>query len=336
MDVLLSKLGANAEGTLLAMLEQSRDCIKLITPDGRLEFMNPNGREAMAIEDFNKVAGEEWWSLWPEPMQAPVRKAVEGAARGHRSRFEGYCPTAKGEPRWWDVSVTPIRGASGEVEHILSTSRDITLRMNERMNDQMLREMAQNAADRSDMVAREMRHRLKNLLAVVASVSRLLARGSDSVEEFVGRLEKRLGALAQAQNILVQHDMAPAHVDEVIERIIAASAAGDSIEIKSIPHLEIGEQGVETLALLLGELQTNALKYGALSSPGGSVVLTVNASQLLLSLHWHEDCGREVVPSENQGAGRILLQRLGSHLGKQAAFNWHRTGVAVDIHVPLV
>jgi hypothetical protein len=65
-----------------AILAQSMDCIKVISPTGQLDFMNRNGRCAMEIEDFSLVAGRNWEELWPEEFRPVIRDAVDRAARG--------------------------------------------------------------------------------------------------------------------------------------------------------------------------------------------------------------------------------------------------------------
>ena len=94
-----SSFSSASNGMLAAVLDQSADCIKVIGPNGSLDFMNRNGRCALGIDDFNLVAGMNWWDMWPAESQHLVRNAIT-AARDHGSaRFEGFCPTAKGEPR---------------------------------------------------------------------------------------------------------------------------------------------------------------------------------------------------------------------------------------------
>ncbi len=93
---------------LAALFDQSRDCIKVIGADGRLDYMTPNGRLAMEVDDFSQLAGRYWWDLWPPESQHLIRKSVVDGAAGRSSTFEAFCPTAKGTPRWWEVSVTPI------------------------------------------------------------------------------------------------------------------------------------------------------------------------------------------------------------------------------------
>lgn len=108
------------------MFESSPDCVKLLDLDGRLQDMNLNGQCAMEIDDIANLCGKEWRSFWPVSSHPDIDAALEAARTGHAGRFNAYCPTAKGSPRWWDVTVSPIRGNDGEVEGILSVSRDVT------------------------------------------------------------------------------------------------------------------------------------------------------------------------------------------------------------------
>lgn len=106
--------------------EQSPDCIKILDLHGGLQAMNRNGQCAMEIDDFSKVTGKLWPSLWPDDTRSKVTAAMESALAGGSGHFDAFCPTTKGTPRWWDVLVTPILGDDGKVASLLSVSRDIT------------------------------------------------------------------------------------------------------------------------------------------------------------------------------------------------------------------
>jgi PAS domain S-box-containing protein len=125
------------EAFLRSVLDASADCIKVIELGGSLSYMNINGQCAMEIDDFGAVAGAQWTALWPAESAGLVRQSVEQARAGRNSRFEAFCPTAKGTPRWWDVSVAPILNLNGEPARIVSVSRDITQRWlgEERLKD---------------------------------------------------------------------------------------------------------------------------------------------------------------------------------------------------------
>ncbi len=110
------------------VLESSPDCVKVLDGEGRLDFMNQNGQCLMEIDDFAVLRGQPWWLLWPEAERPKVRAAVEQALRGEVARFIAPAPTAKGNPRWWDVIVAPIAAPGGEggVGSLISVSRDIS------------------------------------------------------------------------------------------------------------------------------------------------------------------------------------------------------------------
>ncbi len=117
-----------AENFLRSVLDASTDCIKVVGTDGALRYMNVNGQCAMEIDDVSCVRGADWASLWPLEAAGLVRDAIATAVDGRTTRFEAFCPTAKGTPKWWEVSVAPILDGAGLVSSIVSVSRDITER----------------------------------------------------------------------------------------------------------------------------------------------------------------------------------------------------------------
>jgi PAS domain S-box-containing protein len=114
------------------ILESSPDCIKVLDLRGRLIYMNNSGQSLMEIDDFDTVANSQWLEFWQdnenELEQVSAQTAFSAALAGGVQRFDGYCLTAKGTPKWWEVVVTPILDANGDVYQILSVSRDITAR----------------------------------------------------------------------------------------------------------------------------------------------------------------------------------------------------------------
>lgn len=80
----------------------------------------------MEIEDFAALAGKDWKTLWPEQNHLKLDQALTAALHGDVGHFNAFCPTAKGTPNWWDVIVTPVRSPEGNIESLLSVSRDGT------------------------------------------------------------------------------------------------------------------------------------------------------------------------------------------------------------------
>ncbi|XUY30134.1 PAS domain-containing sensor histidine kinase (plasmid) [Agrobacterium sp. rho-8.1] len=119
------KIRADAE-FMRKVLSSSDDCIKVLDLDARLTFMSEGGKRVMEVDDFDAIAECPWPDFWQDSGNDAAKKAVEAAKAGQSERFIGMANTARGNPRWWDVQVTPILGADGKPERILSISRDIT------------------------------------------------------------------------------------------------------------------------------------------------------------------------------------------------------------------
>jgi PAS domain S-box-containing protein len=111
------------------ILEHNDDCIKVLDLDGRLMYMNDGGKRLLEIDDFTAYQGQWWIEFWNDREQEEAKSALEMAKTGKVYRFEGSSPTAKGTPKWWDVVVSPMLDAQGNVEQIMSISHDITERI---------------------------------------------------------------------------------------------------------------------------------------------------------------------------------------------------------------
>ncbi|MBE8985677.1 PAS domain-containing protein [Nostoc sp. LEGE 12450] len=108
------------------ILDSSPDCIKVLSLDGRLLYMNTGGLCLMEIDDLNSYLNTEWLGFWAGSSREQAEEALAATKTGEVSIFRGYCPTAKGTPKWWEVVVSPILDGSGQLERILLISRDIT------------------------------------------------------------------------------------------------------------------------------------------------------------------------------------------------------------------
>ncbi|MDZ8134321.1 MAG: PAS domain-containing protein [Nostoc sp. DedQUE04] len=108
------------------ILDSSTDCIKVLSLDGRLLYMNTGGLCLMEIDNLNSYLNTEWLCFWEGSSRQQAEDALAAAKTGEVSIFRGYCPTAKGTPKWWEVVVSPILDGSGQLERILLISRDIT------------------------------------------------------------------------------------------------------------------------------------------------------------------------------------------------------------------
>ncbi|MEH1863726.1 MAG: PAS domain-containing protein [Nostoc sp.] len=110
------------------ILDSSSDCIKVLSLEGRLLYMNTGGLCLMEIDDLNSHLNTEWLCFWEGSYRQQAEEALTAAKTGEIRIFRGYCPTVKGTPKWWEVVVSPILDVSGQLERILLISRDITER----------------------------------------------------------------------------------------------------------------------------------------------------------------------------------------------------------------
>lgn len=108
------------------ILDNSYDCIKLLDLEGRILFMSQGGQALLKIPDVKPFLNTSWIDFWEGSYRQAAIEAIAGAKTGQVCTFQGYRPTMAGEPRWWDIKVSPIRGATGQVERLACISRDMT------------------------------------------------------------------------------------------------------------------------------------------------------------------------------------------------------------------
>lgn len=165
------------------ILESSSDCIKLFNLNGQLLYMNPGGLCMMEIDDLCPYINVDWASLWQEETRATIETAISTAKTGELTRFQGFCPTTKGTPKWWDVVVTPIFNTEGQVIQLLAISRDITDRKQSEMERELLLEQEQAAresAERANRIKDDflavLSHELRSPLNPILGWTKLMQR----------------------------------------------------------------------------------------------------------------------------------------------------------------
>ena len=110
------------------IIESSRDCIKVLDLDGNLLFMSSGGQQLLEIDNIQPYLNTCWINFWRPEDRPKISQALATARAGGIGKFQAFCPSAKGAPRWWEVITTPICNAHGHPEQLLSVSRDITER----------------------------------------------------------------------------------------------------------------------------------------------------------------------------------------------------------------
>jgi two-component sensor histidine kinase len=162
----------------------------------------------------------------------------------------------------------------------------------------------------------ELSHRSKNLLAVVQSIARQVARRTKNFEDFDAAFAARIRALANVHDLLVRRDWEGADIREVISSQLAPFGQPDDgrVTIEG-SELVLRPKAVEHIGLALHELATNAAKYGALSSPTGSVsirwaMIPSDEGPAQMRIDWQESGGPPVASPQQNGFGHMVITHL--------------------------
>lgn len=302
-----------------SVIEASADCIKFIGLDGALLFMNSLGLRLMQIDDFATYHGKPYAAMWPAHNRAIVERALEAARGGEVARFCADCLTAKGEQRWWDVVMSPVRDADGRIKGLAAISRDVTER---RREEEAAALMAQEAA-----------HRTKNFFAVVEGLISLSARrASQEAQTFAETLRARLAALGRAVNYVGPLEPAPHLSLHGLARELFAPY--DSIALSG-DDAQVGRNGSAALALALHELSTNAVKYGALARPGGRAKVETRRRGDRYEIVWEESGARLGKPGAPGFGSTLIDNAVRTHLEGAIERTWRAEGLRVRMDVAL-
>lgn len=304
-----------------SLLAASDDCIKVISLDGSLTFMSEGGQRVMEISDFNAIRGCPWPDFWAGQGHHDAIAAIEAARAGRSARFQGQANTALGNPRWWDVQVSPIIGSDGAPESILSVSRDITeLKL---------------AEERQQLIAQELKHRIKNTIAMTQAIANQTLRAGETLEGGREALQERLSAMGRAHDMLTQSAWSRAVLGDLVRQTLATHGGADRLAASG-PEVELSSRCALAMSLALYELATNALKYGALSLEGGRVAIDWSVKDGAFGFTWTESGGPPVAAPTRTGFGSRMIERaLAGYFSGRAQVDYAPAGLVFRLSAPL-
>lgn len=184
---------------------------------------------------------------------------------------------------------------------------------------------------------REVAHRSKNQLTVVASIAKQTARNSRSIEAFQDSFQKRLHGLARSTDLLIAGGVAGVELRELLAAQIGPFRPDEPDRLQMAgPEFRLGNQAAQMLGMALHELATNAAKYGAFSQPAGRLSVTWKVEGDALVVSWRETVQRLRRRPERRGFGTEVIERmLGGALGATAEPALHRDGMEWRFTIPL-
>lgn len=183
------------------------------------------------------------------------------------------------------------------------------------MDENQQREAEREAAEaRRDILIRELAHRVKNTLATVQSIASLSFRDSQGPEALRG-FQERLQALVRSHDLLTRHNWERADITDILEVALAPlrEHRAERFALNG-PAVELAATTAVAVAMILHELCTNAVKYGALSNQRGTVTIhwaaMAEPQGTAVSLTWIESGGPPVERPTQEGFGTRLIGNL--------------------------
>lgn len=195
------------------------------------------------------------------------------------------------------------------------------------------------AEEGNELLAGEMSHRVKNLLAIATSLTTLTSRSSKSIEDMTRDLTRRLTALGRAHDLvrpLPRSQGKAALLGDVITVLLAPyddlGAFSGRVRV-AVPRMGIGERSANAFAMILHELATNSAKHGALSSEAGALEITGSMIDDHLELVWAETGGPQVdeTPTLSGFGSKMAGQIVDTELNGAITYEWQQSGLVATV-----
>ena len=256
----------------------------------------------------------------PDDFELLVRafRKVSKEANTFQTEFRVRRPN--GEVRWCTGTAAASFDEHGRLIWLSGVTADITDR--------------KRAEERQILLAEEVDHRARNVVAVVQSIMRLTR--AESIDAYISALDGRIGALSNAHRLLASSRWEGADLNRLVEEEFAPYRAGGNERVSTRgPIVLLPPATAQTIALALHELATNAAKYGALSNELGRVDLSWRTEPGKLELIWVESGGPEITRPNRRGYGsRAIVAGIERQLGGIVDFDWQAGGLRCTLTLP--
>jgi two-component sensor histidine kinase len=171
----------------------------------------------------------------------------------------------------------------------------------------------QKAEDNQDLLIAELHHRVKNTLSTVQALIQLNLTSSPTLAAFRGTIGLRIESLAKTHTLLTTKRWRAIGFRDILKSELAPYEQAERVSFDG-PDFDLEAEIATTIGMVIHELTTNAAKYGALSSPAGSIEIRwtteANNSETRVAMIWHESGGPRVDWHGNKGFGSTLIERL--------------------------
>ena len=325
-----SSLPQGLEAALLAaVVENSDDAIASKDLSGIVTSWN-RAAERLFGYTADEIVGRHISVLAAPGREDEMPMILERIRRGERvDHFDTLRRRKDGSLVEISLTVSPVRDLSGRIIGASKIARDISAR--------------RRLEEERELRVGELRHRVKNLLAMVSAIAHQTAVEGHSAREYRDSFMGRIVALAAAHDAAFQKDTG-VELASLVARLLEPYAHGaghETVLIEPSPPVSVPRGKVQGLAFVVHELATNAVKHGALSIPKGRVRLGWRVDEVqpglrCLNLTWRELDGPPVTPPTVRGFGMKLINIASAgELGGGAELTFAPQGVEAKITIRL-
>ncbi len=297
-------------------------------PEGRIimqnetlmELIGQDATEAKSTDEYGIFSARYADGTKVKPENFPLARIMAGECR--TDEMEVLFRRRDQSEIWISIVGEAIDDSNGGLAGAVVVLSDISER--------------KRAEAQQDIINSEISHRLKNMLAMVQAIAQqTLKPVTDRVH--VETFEKRLQALSSAHDVLLDQSRDEGSMFKIIAATLNRILPTERLDIDG-PDIMVGQKGTLSLALLLHELATNAMKYGALSNEAGRVTIkwTVEGTGdvQMLRFHWRETDGPPVALPDRRGFGSKLI-RMGLIGNGGVQLDYAPSGFVAEMTAPL-
>ncbi len=328
-----------------SIIESSPDCITVLDLEGNLLSLE-SGRELLGIDDVTPFLNKSWIDLWEGEHRIAAQAAVTSAVATGEGKFAGYFPTMHGEPKWWDIAISPFYDGEGKFTRLLAVLRDVTKR--HQLEDSLIARASDLVrADRNkDEFLAMLAHELRNPLAPLRNAAEILhslGAASTACEQAQEILVRQIGNMTRMIDDLLDVSRITQGKIELRPQLVALDVVLGAAAHQARPGIEERHQELSMslpdepiflhadatrLDQVFGNLFTNASKY---SATGCRIEVRAERSPL------HGEPAEVIISVRDNGMGIApeLLPRI-FDLFVQATRSLDRTHGGLGIGLTLV
>lgn len=318
-----------SEAKLQVLTDAMPQMVWSTLPDGHHDYYNARWYEFTGVP-YGSTDGEGWNGMFHADDQERARARWQHSLEtGEPYEIEYRLRHHSGQYRWTLGRALPVRNAAGKITRWIGTCTDI--------------DDAKRDAALTELISRELSHRIKNIFAVIAGLIGISAPKDGEAKAYAREVAGRIAALGRAHNFARPHGPESSVLQSfgglhglLAELMTPYDRANDQQYEIFGNDLPVSDRSATPLALLIHELATNAVKYGALSRNSGHVrIETIDQTDIAVII-WSESGGPviEKVPDHTGFGTQLSDVSIISQLGGTLDREWRPEGLLVRITIP--